>query len=495
MYDLIVIGSGIGGLTAGAMVARHKKKVLVLEANYLPGGCCSSYPRKGYIFESGATTLMGFDAHQPLHTLQKALGFSIVKKEIDPSMTVWMDGLKILKPKDFEAWLQIALDTFGHEPGVEKFWRLAWKLSNIVWKISGTNLRFPPVSIKDLAYIALQNNPWDAFYLRYAFMTTETMLNKMGLSENKKLRRFLDEQLMITAQNTCAHTPFLFAAPAICYTNYSNYYLPGGMISLPKALQRELRWRGSELRLRRKVVSVCKDENNIWTVSDHKGNVYQAKTVLSNIPVWNLNDITEGELAKWSQKEADRYPEYRGAFTMGIVTKDTYPDDMTLHHQIILPENETLPHCGSTSIFVSFSDRGDTIRCPEGERVLSISTHVEHPGKWLSIPDAYDAQKAETELFILSKLEQYLPGFRAEHIVYQIASTPLSWEKWTGRKEGTVGGIPQDIRQPLFTMSGALTPEKSFYRCGDTVYPGQGVPGVALGGIIAAERIIKSGNI
>lgn len=495
MYDLIVIGSGIGGLTAGAMVARHKKKVLVLEANYLPGGCCSSYPRKGYIFESGATTLMGFDTHQPLHTLQKALGFSIVKKEIDPSMTVWLDGEKILKPKDFETWLQIALDTFGHEPGVEKFWRLAWKLSNMVWKISGTNLRFPPVSIKDLAYIALQNNPWDAFYLRYAFMTTESMLKKMGLSENKKLRRFLDEQLMITAQNTCAHTPFLFAAPAICYTNYSNYYLPGGMISLPKALQRELRWRGSELRLRRKVVSVCKDKNNIWTVTDHKGNVYQAKTVLSNIPVWNLNDITEGELAKWSQKEADRYPEYRGAFTMGIVTKDTYPDDMTLHHQIILPENETLPHCGSTSIFVSFSDRGDTIRCPEGERVLSISTHVEHPKNWLSIPDAYDAQKSETEHFILSKLEQYLPGFRAEHIVYQIASTPLSWERWTGRKEGTVGGIPQDIRQPLFTMSGALTPEKSFYRCGDTVYPGQGVPGVALGGIIAAERIIKSGNI
>jgi phytoene dehydrogenase-like protein len=180
---------------------------------------------------------------------------------------------------------------------------------------------------------------------------------------------------------------------------------------------------------------------------------------------------------------------------MGIVTNDTYTEDMTLHHQIILPEGETIPHCGSTSIFVSFSDRGDTIRCPEGQRVLSISTHVDNPAEWLHIPENYDAQKAETESYILAKLTQYLPGFSADDIIYQIAATPLSWEKWTGRKDGTVGGIPQDIRQPLFTMSGALTPEKDFYRCGDTVYPGQGVPGVALGGIIAAERIIKSGSI
>lgn len=488
-FDLVVIGAGIGGLAAGAMVARYKKRVLVLEANYLPGGCCSSYPRKGYIFESGATTLMGFDEHQPLQLLQKALGFSIVKKELDPSMVVWMDGKKILKPKDFEAWLSIAQQTFGDAEKQEKFWRLAWKISEVVWRIAGSNLRFPPSSIKDLLYLGIQNNPADIRYLKYAFQSVETVLKKHGLGQNKALMRFLDEQLMITAQNTSSETPFLFAAPALCYTNYSNYYLPGGMISLPKALYRELRWRGSQLRLRKKVTSIRQQKDGLWEIQDNKGNYYYAHHVLSNIPVWNLPGITEGKLKRWVEKEVKRYPRFRGAFTMGIAVEDTFEADLPLHHQIILPEGETISHCQAKSIFVSFSDRGDTIRCPLGQRVLSVSTHVEFPEDWFNVPESYDAQKQQVSEEIQDIIARHIPGFSKDKIVYQIAATPLSWQHWTSRHLGSVGGIPQDIKNSLFTLSGALSPVPGFYRCGDTVYPGQGVPGVALGGIIAAERI------
>jgi len=56
-YDVVVIGAGMAGLTAAALLVKEGKSVLILERNYLPGGCSSSYFRKGYIFESGATTL------------------------------------------------------------------------------------------------------------------------------------------------------------------------------------------------------------------------------------------------------------------------------------------------------------------------------------------------------------------------------------------------------------------------------------------------------
>ncbi len=495
IFDLVVIGAGIGGLTAAAMVARQKKRVLVLEANYLPGGCCSSYPRKGYIFESGATTLMGFDEHQPLLLLQRALGFSLVKKEINPSMTIWMGDKKILKPKDFEEWLKTSKESFGDADAQDKFWKLAWKLSNLVWKIAGTNLRFPPQSITDLLYLAVQNNPADIRFIKYAFQNTHTILKKFGLSENHSFIQYLDEQLMITAQNTTHETPFLFAAAALCYTNYSNYYLPGGMISLPKALYRELRWRGSELRLRKKVTSLLKRPDGIWEIIDNKGNYYYSKAVLSNIPVWNLPAITHDNLKKWSEQESKKYSNFRGAFTMGIAVVDTFEDDHSLHHQIILPPGKQIPYCNSNSVFVSFSDKGDTIRCPEGQRVLSISTHVDNTKVWFEIPDEYDKRKQEISDFIIDLLAEKIPGFSKDKIIYQMASTPLSWEKWTSRHQGSVGGIPQDIRNSLFRLSGAVSPVKGFFRCGDTVYPGQGVPGVALGGIIASERILKSGVI
>jgi len=65
-YDAIIVGSGMGGMSAAAMLAKDGYKVLILEKAHAPGGCSSSYFRKGYVFESGATTLIGFDENQPL---------------------------------------------------------------------------------------------------------------------------------------------------------------------------------------------------------------------------------------------------------------------------------------------------------------------------------------------------------------------------------------------------------------------------------------------
>ena len=65
-WQIIVIGSGMASLTAAALLANDGYKVLVLEQNYLPGGCVSSYYRKGFIFEAGATTLVGLDDNMPL---------------------------------------------------------------------------------------------------------------------------------------------------------------------------------------------------------------------------------------------------------------------------------------------------------------------------------------------------------------------------------------------------------------------------------------------
>ena len=52
-YDAIVIGSGIGGLTAASLLAQNDKKVLVLEQHYVAGGCCHEFQLKGYPFASG----------------------------------------------------------------------------------------------------------------------------------------------------------------------------------------------------------------------------------------------------------------------------------------------------------------------------------------------------------------------------------------------------------------------------------------------------------
>ena len=59
-FNTIVIGSGLGGLTAGATLAKLGKKVLVLEQHYIPGGCATNFKRKDFIMEVGLHEMNGF---------------------------------------------------------------------------------------------------------------------------------------------------------------------------------------------------------------------------------------------------------------------------------------------------------------------------------------------------------------------------------------------------------------------------------------------------
>ena len=478
----------MGGMSTAALLANDGYNVLILEQALHPGGWSSSYPRKGYVFESGATTLIGFDENQPLKWLENKTGIHIPREELSPSMKVRMGEDTITRYKDKNEWIREAGRVFGEEKAQKKFWDLALRISDVVWKVSLRNPFFPPQSISEWLGLASRNNPFDVWVLRYALSSVMDVAEACGIT-NHNFYQFLDEQLMITAQAKSKDTPFLFGAAGITYTNYSNYYVPGGLITMINTIKEFIENKKGRLQTKEGVTEI-RFENNHYLLKTSKDKTYKTPLVISNIPLWNMPDLTEGEMKAYFKKEAEKYDKAWGALTMGIATTDTYPEDLGIHHQIHLENGVTVPYSSSESIFVSMSKKGDHNRAPEGYRTLNVSCHAD-PDTWFNMNEAYDENKKEVHEFMLDVLRKQLPGFESAEIQVADTATPVSWESWVSRKKGRVGGIPQSMARSLLDWTSNKTPFKGFYLVGDTTYPGQGIPGVTLSGINVYSRIKK----
>jgi C-3',4' desaturase CrtD len=482
MSKVIIVGSGMGSLSAACLLVKDGHKVQILEQNYLPGGCSSSYFRQGYIFESGATTLVGLDKGMPLRYLFDEIGLEIDSDLLNTPMQVYLkSGETLTRHSDLETWIGEAESVFGL-PGQRKFWQFCFKISQFVWNTSLKQRNFPPSSLKDLIGIIKGFHPSQLRYAPWAFWTMEDLLKKFGLQDNQKFRDFVNEQLLITAQNFKEEVNVLFGATALCYTNYGNHYVYGGMIQMIKPMLEWLETKGSSIQLRTAVEKVSY-EHGQYHVKTNNGNFVGDK-ILFGIPINNVLDIFPDEkLNRKFRKKLLPAEKLHSAFQIGIGFKRPPGfEPKCLHHQVHL--SEPLPEIGSHSVFLSYSHPIDWYRAPLDKMVASISCHIPNP------KPENDIDKAGLAEIILDELEK--KGLiQRSSIEYMHISTAAAWERWTGRKYGFVGGYPQYKNIKPWQMLDARLDGRGAFLCGDTAYPGQGIPGVCLSGIIAYEKMKK----
>ncbi|MEM8895656.1 MAG: NAD(P)/FAD-dependent oxidoreductase [Bacteroidota bacterium] len=477
--DVGVIGSGMGALTAAVLLAKRGMNVKVMEQNYLPGGCTSSYWRKGFIFEAGATTLVGLDQQMPLKHVLHETGIEIPVRQLELPMQVHLKNGKTLnRHQDLKAWIAEAERHFGKK-GQRPFWEFCFKISEFVWDTSIKQRHFPPTRLGDLIQAVKRASLKQAWYARYALMSMTDLLKKHGLLENQLFVDFVNEQLLITAQNHHEEVNVLFGATALCYTNYGNYYVDGGLLNLVNPFVSYIEESGGEVSLREPVLLVEKQSEH-YEIKTKKRTV-TCDYLISGIPLNNTIEVYNNGYADKAKKNLLYSDRLNSAFQMGIGFKSDRTFDC-IHHQIHL--DTPLPETGSASIFVSLSHPEDKSRSDQpGMMVASVSTHVPDPEKTI-----VDNEKAEQA--VIDKLVE-LEFLKKEDIVYMHSSSPKSWGKWTGRAYGFVGGYPQFMDIKPWQMQDARLDGHKAYICGDTAYPGQGIPGTALSGIIAYEKLVS----
>ncbi|MCB0856141.1 MAG: FAD-dependent oxidoreductase, partial [Bacteroidetes bacterium] len=341
------------------------------------------------------------------------------------------NGEVLTRYQNLGQWIEEAERVFGKK-GQREFWQYCYDISQFVWDTSLKQLAFPPSSFQDIIHTIKNFQPNQVYFARLAYQTVGDLLRKYGLDKNELFVDFINEQLVITAQNYLDEVNILFGATALSYTHYTNYYIPGGLLKLVEVLQKYIEDRGGKFELRNGVQKVSR-EGDHYKITAKKGE-YKARYVVSSIPLNNTLDIFDNpDLKQKYRRQVMDSSQLNSAFSFGFAAKRLADFDC-IHHQIHL--EEPLPYTNAKSIFLSLSHHEDHLRCKPGQIVGSVSTHIHDPA------NRFIEKKEEVENTIIDILEE--KGFlKRDDLLYYHSSTPKAWEKWTGRQWGFVGGYPQ----------------------------------------------------
>ncbi len=470
MKKTIVIGAGGAGIASALLASARKEDVTLLEAHENVGGCASWFHRKDFCFDVGATTVSGVTNQGPLGKLFKLLDSKPRLFHQDPGIVFHLsNGKKVSYRCDFEKWMQELEGAFPHL-NHRPFWLKVYKINSKAWDLLSNLSSFPFQNI--LEALDVFKSPELFPLYPYLIVNTEMMLKFYGLYDKDYLE-LLNGILLISAQAHAEHVPFLVGAMALAYPQ-ETYAPQGGMKGFMMFFEHECEKHHIKLI---KNAPVHKIDKSVVSYHDEK---LAADKIILNVPYWNIPDLFSDSEQQTIKKELIKTKHAWGAFTLYLGVKGHFQE---IYQQIHLNHEDV------ANYFVSFSLPHDRDRAPEGWQAVTISTHVEVT-QWIGLsPEAYKEKKKH---FIEIILTDFKNRFGISETKYITAGTPKTFERYTFRKSGYVGGLPFLYGMNPLSLEGHTTHLQNIYRVGDTTFPGQGLVGVVAGAFALDEQIRKS---
>ena len=184
---------------------------------------------------------------------------------------------------------------------------------------------------------------------------------------------------------------------------------------------------------------------------------------------------------------ADREPPGAPSPVTSRIDRGAVPDDSPLFHQVLRDYDRPM-HDGN-NVLVSLSPPEDSGYGPPDARVATMSTHT-RPAEWqgLSGP-AYQDKKTEFRDRLLAALGKAFPGAAEAGLVHAEFASPRSFQRYTRRTAGAVGGPPVARSTSNFLAVGSDVFGPGLWVVGDSVFPGQGTMAVVISAIRVVERI------
>ncbi|MCT7554697.1 phytoene desaturase family protein [Aliarcobacter butzleri] len=457
--DLTVIGSGIGGSLIS--ILNKDKNLVLFEKDKNLGGTASTFKRFGNYFNSGATTFVGYEDNHIIKEIFDSADFIPDLKKSSYAYRTIIDGKSIDRITDFEEFIESLNSVFYHKNN-KYFWQTLKDIDERFWKLK--DIYFAKYSLN--SYLKSLKTI-DILFKEYKFLlfkSAKSFIKEVLGDISKEYQDFIDAQLQITLQSTSKDIPLLSFAIALSYPFHKIFYANGGMGKLFDDMLKDINVKKNEQ------IMQIKKENNFYRLISSKDEYLTSKLVL-NMPVFECKNLFLDKNLQNYYKKFEFYDQSAFVIYLKIDSKKEFLN----HYQIIL--KESIPNAVSKSFFVSFSHKDDEELSKNGYSV-TISCHTKALF-WNELSkEEYEKNKEFTKNFILDELLKNIPDIKKEDIKIEFCATSKTFKRYINRFN--CGATPLNLKN-IFKIPSSLTPFKNLYNIGDSVFAGQGWPGVALG--------------
>jgi phytoene dehydrogenase-like protein len=402
------------------------------------------------------------------------------------------DGASVTRWTDERRWEERRA-AFG--PQAERFWRWQEATADALWALALRSPHWPPQTLRQIAELVHNGLAWlgDDLRARLNLRLALDVLRPVAAhlpGVSKRLRLFVDAQLLIAAQTTSSHANALYGAAALDLPRRGVVHLEGGMGTIPETLAEAVQQNGGQVLYRQEARQIVLERGRPVAVETKRGESFPTDVVVANLPPWNIARLLGDEAPRRLKSLPSRPPDGWGAFMVYVgLDGSAIPADFPLHHQVVVQE----PLAEGNTVFLSLSPEWDGGRAPAGQRALTLSTHTRLEPWWdLYKHDrsAYEVRKGAYTERVLDAAESVLPNLRGAATLV-LPGTPVTFQRFTRRVSGWVGGFPQTN---LFrTWAPRLAP--GLWMVGDSIFPGQSTAAVALGGLRVAKGLLAEADL
>lgn len=494
-YDVIVVGAGLGGLTAASLLAKKGLSVLIVEQQDKPGGACTSFKREDRVYDVGAAMLYGFGekGFRPFHFLLNQLEepIDIIHHKTLARMT--FEGREIVFWPDLQRFIEEMTELFPEDAqGLRLFYADLYKMyENIVIK---NEVIVPPSEFsRRQALRSLMSDPFSILKMQ-KLLSTSTLELLQKYFNSPELLNFYDKLCSAYAYTTAKETPAVLAATMFIDNHVGGVYYPaGGAQMLPNTVEKAFERYGGQVLYRTLVDKVLIRQGTAYGVRLHDGDVILADRVIANATVWNIYEHLidpENVSAKKLEQVRSLVPTFPSMTLYMVIDRKGIPENY--YPWEIFIENRKVIDSSDLTLYIN-SLVDSTLCAPDELVVMAIAPNF---CKWPAPGDpgyrsrAYEDQKQQEAQRMLDQIEAHIPGFR-QHIRSMIIGTPTTIERYLLKNGGAVGGPKNQLGQEMLKRLHARSELKHLYFCGDSTVMGTGAPATVVSGVGAANVILR----